>query len=265
MTMPIDLILVRHGQSEGNIVIENMKRGDTSLHTETVRNTPNYQWRLTEQGREQARSTGEWINRNIGTDIGRYYASPFIRTQETAGLLGLPDARWRLDQRLRERDWGEINSVPAVEHIAAYPRNAAVKSNNAVYWRPPAGESIADARMRVRNFLDTLHRDASNDKVIVVTHGEFISATRAVIEDLSDDEWKRRDDDPEYKIYNAHVVHFSRRDPITGKIGPRVGWVRCVCPHEGLDTGWADVSRKYYSNDDLIKAAFGVGTMLFQS
>ena len=142
MAMPNDLVIVRHGHSEGNLAIGKSKKGDHSMLTSEFRETPGHRWRLTDEGREQAKETGDWIKKNIGDKFDRYYASPFVRTRETAALLGLPDAEWRLDQRLRERDWGEINSVPANEHMSSYPQNALIKKMDALYWRPPAGESI---------------------------------------------------------------------------------------------------------------------------
>ena len=91
MAMPNELVLVRHGHSEGNFVVDQSKLGDDSFYTPDFTERPGHQWRLTEEGREQARITGEWIMNNIGK-FDRYYVSPYIRTKETAGLLGLPDS-----------------------------------------------------------------------------------------------------------------------------------------------------------------------------
>lgn len=153
MTMPLNLIFVRHGHSEANEAMGQAKKGDNRLLTPDFREIPGHRWRLTEKGREQARIAGDWIRANMATRFDRYYASPFVRTMETAAHLELPNTEWRLDQRLRERDWGEINSVPPPEHQTRYPQNALIKKIDALYWRPPAGESIADVRLRVRKFL----------------------------------------------------------------------------------------------------------------
>lgn len=253
MTMPIDLVFVRHGHSEGNLVMGNSKKGDNSSITDEFRETPGHRWRLTTDGRIQAAETGEWIKGNILKGFDRYYASPFVRTMETAALLDLPDAEWRLDQRLRERDWGEINSMPKEEHVFNYPQNALIKKIDALYWRPPAGESIADVRLRVRNFFDTLHRECESQSIIVVTHGEFMSAARAALEYMSDEEWVSHERDENWRIHNTHIYHYSRRNPKTGEVGKYSSWVRRICPWKtGSDTGWINISRKRFTNKELL-------------
>ena len=252
--MPLDLIFVRHGHSEGNLAMEAAKKGDHSLITEEFREIPGHQWHLTADGREQAITAGEWIRKNISPHFDRYYCSPFVRTCETAGFMDLPAAEWRVDLRLRERDWGEINSVPKSEHETRYPHNARVKRIDALYWRPPAGESIADVRLRVRSLFDTLHRECADQTVIVVTHGEFISAARANLEYLSDQEWVERDTDKAWKIHNTHVYHYTRRDPATGAPGTHISWVRAACPWmPENDTQWREIVRRRYSNSDLLE------------
>lgn len=253
MTMPIDLLFVRHGHSEANEAMGKAKKGDDSLLTPDFRETPGHRWRLTTKGCEQASVAGEWIRSNLTDSFDRYYASPFVRTMETAALLALPNAEWRLDQRLRERDWGEINSVSPPEHLTKYPQNALIKKIDALYWRPPAGESIADVRLRVRNFFDTMHRECESQRVVVVTHGEFMSAARAALEYLSDEDWVKGDDDPTWRIENTHIFHYSRRDPRTGVVGKYLNRRRSICPYKELDSGWVEIQRCRYSNVDLLE------------
>ncbi len=252
MAMPNELVIVRHGHSEGNLVIGKSKKGDHTLLTQDVRETPGHRWRLTSKGREQAAETGQWIAANFPDGFDRYYASPFVRTRETAALLNLTNAEWRLDQRLRERDWGEINSMPREEHAEQYPQNALIQRIDALYWRPPAGESIADVRLRVRNFFDTLHRECGGQRVLVVTHGEFMSAARASLEYLSDEEWAMRDSNDKYKLHNTHVLHYSRVDRQTDQQGKYVSWLRSLCVHKDIDSGWQSISRHRFSNQNLL-------------
>lgn len=253
MTMPTDLFIVRHGHSEGNLVIEQAKNGNDSLYTPDFRERPGHRWRLTDEGRKQAAITGEWLIKNFAGTFDRYYTSPYIRTQETAAMLGLPDAEWRLDQRLRERDWGEIGSMPKPEHASLYPRSAMMQKADALYWRPPGGESIADVRMRVRAFFDTMHRECDGMTVIVVTHGEFMSGARGALEYLSDERWVEFDCDKSMKIHNCHIYHYSRRDPVTGEIGKYLSWRRAICPSMAhSDTGWEKIVRTRFSNEELL-------------
>ena len=254
MAMPVDLVIVRHGHSEGNLAVGQGKKGDDSFFTPDFRQRPGHKWRLLAEGRAQAQETGEWIAKNIGIKFDRYYASPYVRTRETAALLNLPHAEWRLDQRLRERDWGEISSMPFKEFETKHPQNHFLKKIDALYWRPPGGESIADVRLRVRSIFDTLHRECEGQSVILVTHGEFMSAARAGVQYLSDEEWLEADENKAYKIHNTHLFHYSRRDPFNnGKIGKYIGWYRSVCPPKNIDSGWQSIERKRFSNEDLLE------------
>lgn len=32
------------------------------------------------------------------------------------------------------------------------------------------------------------------------------------------------------KIWNCQIIHYTRRDPVTGDVGPAFNWVRSICP-----------------------------------
>lgn len=251
--MPNDLILVRHGHSEGNLAVEKAQYGDESFYTPQFRERPGHQWRLTADGRDQAIDTGKWLVSELGDNFDRYYVSPYIRTRETAGLLNLNNADWRISQRLRERDWGDIDAIPLKEFKAIFPHNALRKEIDALYWRPPGGESIADVRLRVRSFFDTLHRECAEQKVIVVTHGEYMWAIRAELEYLNDEEWIAADKDKSQKIYNTQVLHYTRINPDGGENSHYLGWVRSVCSWKDIDSGWKKIDRNRYTNKQLLE------------
>lgn len=254
MAMPNELVLVRHGHSEGNLVVDFSKQGDDSFYTPDFRERPGHRWRLTREGQEQARISGQWIVGKIGEKFDRYYVSPYVRTRETAALLNLPEAEWRVDQRLRERDWGDICSMPRSEFKTKYPQSFFMKEIDALYWRPPGGESIADVRLRVRNFFDTLHRECAGQRVVVVTHGELMWAARAEIEYMTDEQWVRSDKDSSQKIHNAQVLEYSRTDPASGVTGKYLGWQRTVCPWKDQTASeWTAIVRKRFTNEELLE------------
>ncbi|SDS85491.1 Broad specificity phosphatase PhoE [Microlunatus soli] len=249
--MPNDLVLVRHGEAEGNVVREQARQGDESGYTERFVTTPGRRWQLTADGREQARCAGAWI-RTVFDGFDRYYASPFTRTTQTATWLALSRPaddrqgedrrpRWYLNRSLRERDWGDVGSIPRKEFTdrPEYALNARRQRTDPLYWVPPGGESIAQvAENRVRNFLDTLHRELAGRRVLAVTHGEFIWATRLVLERLDDDEFVRLTDDDGQRIGNCEIVHYTRRDPGSGAISDRLEWLRRSRPIGDHRTGW---------------------------
>lgn len=59
--LPIDIVLVRHGESEGNYAQERSKKGDQSFWTEQFRRRHTSKYRLTSLGRKQAHIAGEWV------------------------------------------------------------------------------------------------------------------------------------------------------------------------------------------------------------
>lgn len=292
--MPVDLVLVRHGQSEGNIAVKAALNGDESFYTDAFVNTPGHQWRLSQKGRDQAACTGAWLreqfidNPRLGP-FDRHYVSPFVRTRETAALLdvhwttparriafaglSLPfsctkqthQPRWYLNRSLRERNWGWIDTLPKSRFNTSpeFALSRKQQDNDPLYWTPPGGESIADvAENRVRNFLDTLHREMTGRRVIAVTHGEWMSAFRTIIERLDDDQFADIDADSGESIHNCEVFHYTRRNPHVrhgSDISGRVEWVRRARPIEQpdgtftMEVGeWRHIDFDFPDNDALL-------------
>ncbi|GKB13029.1 phosphoglycerate mutase-like protein AT74H [Tanacetum coccineum] len=101
---PRRIILVRHGQSEGNV--------DEGAYTRVA----DPKIRLTEKGKREAEKCGEMIREMIekdGADDWKvyFYVSPYRRTNETLRGLGKAFERSRIagvreEPRLREQDFG---------------------------------------------------------------------------------------------------------------------------------------------------------------
>jgi len=104
--LPIDIVLVRHGESEGNLAQAYSKKGEDDLWTPefSARHTSNY--RLTDRGRQQAKIAGEYIKKNVGSLFDGYYVSEYTRAQETAAILNFKNAKWHCEFYLREQDKG---------------------------------------------------------------------------------------------------------------------------------------------------------------
>lgn len=262
MTMPNNLILVRHGQSEANVMQQASKKGDNTRYTEETMTVPDRSWRLTDQGVTQAQTAGRWISEQ-GIQFDRNMVSPYVRTRETAAHLDLSDVRWEENRSIRERSWGEIGSISKDDFRKLYQLNHQWRDNDPLYWNPPAGESIANvAENRVRNLLSTLHRENDGDNVLLVTHGEFIWATRLVLERWSDEEFMQRDDDPYQRIHNCTVLHYTRINPETGEEKDKLQWARRAWPVETSDGNWTmhvepweEFGRPYYTNSELMEKA----------
>lgn len=120
MSMPLDLYVIRHGESEANVIVQAGEQGDNSLYTQDNVTVPDRSWRLTATGRKQADCIGRWLVSQQQL-FDRYMVSPYVRTRETAATMALPKAKWEENRVLRERSWGEINTITKDEFKPTTP------------------------------------------------------------------------------------------------------------------------------------------------
>jgi len=204
---PIDLVIVRHGQSEANIMIEMKNKGDMSGQVKMDEvNRHDSMMRLTDLGRSQARNVGKWISANIG-QFDRFYVSQYVRTKETAAELGLSNAQWQASMMIRERDQGVQDGQGDVKMGLDEDEKHRVQKSP-MYWAPMAGESMCDVCLRVSLFLRRLQHTATGMKVIVVCHYRTIHAFRLLVEDTSQAEYERLLSE---KMPNCCIWWYSRR------------------------------------------------------
>ena len=264
MAMPNHLIFVRHGQSEANVI---QKRDDHGVHPDTAAALfarADWRHRLTNQGVEQAKNAGAWIEHNIGSlaTFDALYVSPFMRTRETAAYLGgMAVGGWTVDDRLVERSWGVYGKVPRAEQRSQFPRTSAEKTANPWYIRLDGGESMPDVYARFRDFQGTLHREQAGQRVLVVTHGDFINAARYGVERMMPEEWELLDEDPDHTIKNCTVLEYTRINPSDPEdIREKLHWRRYTypdAPEMSPDGGvWTELSeRRRYTGAELLAQA----------
>jgi NAD+ kinase len=257
--MPLDLVLVRHGESEGNVASRFAEAGDNSVFSEEFCNRHNSRLRLTDRGRQQASAAGDWIKRNIGDHFDRYLVSGYLRAMETAALLELPAALWYQDFYLRERDMGLFDMLPEDEKRTKYPQEFRQYEYDPFYWMPPNGESVAQLCLRVDRVLQTLHRECADKRVVIVCHGMVMWAFIIRIERLTPKLFleRSRTSNVDGRIRNGQVIQFSRRDPQDGTVSPHCNWVRSVCPwgERTSNAGWRVIKRPIFSNQELLEEA----------
>ncbi|MCU1536967.1 MAG: histidine phosphatase family protein [Humibacillus sp.] len=157
---PLRIVLVRHGESEGNV--------DDTIYERV----PDHRIPLTSLGIEQARQTGAAIRAVLDGDSVEVYVSPYVRTRQTLAALGLSVAEHdvRVEPRLREQDWANFQDPV---DIAA--QKAERDRYGHFYYRFSTGESGSDVYDRVSTFLESMHRtfttSAAPRNVVIVTHG----------------------------------------------------------------------------------------------
>lgn len=137
--MPVDFIMVRHGESEGNLMSALVKEDPGYILPDGWAERHDSLLNLSELGRSQAVAAGDWLRaHNLGGPYSRYYSSPHSRACQTAGLLGL-DGQWRKDDRWRERDWGEYGIVNDDDRDALFKMSkSSAKAANGIGY-PPVG------------------------------------------------------------------------------------------------------------------------------
>lgn len=257
MAMPKNLVLVRHGESEGNLATKLSKKGDDSMFTDDFMNRHSSTWRLTEQGKIQAHIAGKWIKENMNESFQRFYVSEYDRAKETAALLDLPEAQWMVTYYLREREWGELAVMPISERRGKFAENLRRKDAEPFYWIPTGGESMPTLCLRLEKILDTLHRECEGRNVLLVVHGEVMWAFRYLLERLTYSEIMKLEHsaDPHDKIHNCQIIHYTRRNPFSGEIVPYLSWVRSICPTDLTLSSdeWRGVVRKKFSNEELLR------------
>ncbi|CAN1232853.1 Phosphoglycerate mutase-like protein AT74 [Linum perenne] len=181
-SVPKRIILVRHGESQGNL--------DTAAYT----HIPDHKIPLTESGRAQAREVGAKLqslfslphcSNSSNTWRVYFYVSPYDRTRSTLREIGkaFDSDRERIigvreECRVREQDFGNFQ----VEERMKVCKESRARFGR-FFFRFPDGESAADVFDRVSNFLESLwrdidtgmnrlHRDPSDDlNLVIVTHG----------------------------------------------------------------------------------------------
>ena len=144
------LILVRHGESEGN-----RDRIFTITPAELA---------LTELGRRQAQDAAVTIGRRFAPE--RVISSPYLRARDTAQIIAarleLPLA---VEHDLHERDMGSLRGQP-YDAVPIFPDFDA-----SWRWTPPGGESFAGVQQRVAPVMDRLARAHPGKEIVIVSHG----------------------------------------------------------------------------------------------
>jgi len=149
--------LVRHGQSEDNVLKRISGQSDVALTT---------------LGKTQARALGEWLlERKVNFDV--VYASDLPRAHQTAKIvckmLGIKEII--LDKRLREFNTGILTG-----RLSKSLTEEERELQQAIYLdlsrKIPGGESINDMVQRIREvFFEIVAKQPEDSTILLVAHG----------------------------------------------------------------------------------------------
>jgi broad specificity phosphatase PhoE len=149
------LILVRHGESEGN----RDRRFSISSEVE-----------LTEIGRRQAHEVAQRIKTCFQPEL--IFSSSFLRARQTSAIiaaeLNLPV---EVVEDIHERDLGTLRgeSYDRLRELVKLAPDFDPKQG--WLWRPEGGESYEDVRLRVTAAFNQLRGRFPEHEVVVVSHG----------------------------------------------------------------------------------------------
>lgn len=204
---PKMVILIRHGESEANLLSRDEQR-DIPYGTN--------HYRLTEKGRRQAELTGNWVRANLPKPdliLRSYYA----RTNETAELV-FPGREIRDEVLLAERDrgiWTEATEEEVREHAPWEIRRR--DKQGSYHYRPAGGENIPDVERRVREFRRSMRVNSGHKIIAAVGHSHWILLWQKVVHHWSIEEteadFHRKD-----WVRNASVLIYRNHwDPELGE------------------------------------------------
>jgi broad specificity phosphatase PhoE len=209
---PSELVLVRHGQSTGNLADEQARerraeRLDLELRDADVP--------LSDTGTEQAAAVGKHLA-GLGDDRTPelVVSSPYQRAAETAEraleVAGL-DLDLVVDERLRERDLGAFDRLTWRGIESEYAKEAQRRNHvGKFYYQPPSGESWCDVTLRVRSILADLRDGYEGRRVWMFTHQAVIMSFRYVLENLTEQELL--DIDKNERLPNCSLTTYRRGD-----------------------------------------------------
>ena len=222
MGWPSRLVLVRHAESEGNIIPPD-ERAKSPYATHKLP--------LTARGRKQAEITGWYLTQHYDPFDIRY-VSYYTRARETMEIL-CPDEKVYEDSRLAEGQRGIWHTMTHAQIEQMFPYEIIRKEKEDLYHhRPFGGENWADIELRIHSILGTIARDYEGQNVLMVVHGHWLILFQRLIQHFSIEEAIRR-----YKegvVKNASVTEY-RGIVVDGK--PRLRLIQeNIVPWEGLDT-----------------------------
>jgi broad specificity phosphatase PhoE len=179
----IELILIRHGESAGNVAATHAQRSGAEVIDVGLRD-PDVP--LSEAGVAQGQALRRWLTGLSESDRpDSVWCSPYLRARQTAELAGLQDPR--VDERFRDRELGILDLLTSAGVEARFPEEARRRSWLGKFaYRPPGGESWADVALRLRSVLRDLDDEEDGKRVAVVCHDAVILLIRYVCEQLSE-------------------------------------------------------------------------------
>lgn len=170
------LVLVRHGQSEWNLL--NQFTGFVDVL-------------LTEQGKDEAKKAASLLN---DITFHRAHTSDLKRAQHTLEIilseLGQKDVLTKRDPAIKERHYGDLAGMNKDEAKKKFGEKLFLKYRRSWDIAPPNGESLKDTAARAIPYYENkiLNDLKKGHNVIVAAHGNSLRSIVKHLDQLSEDE-----------------------------------------------------------------------------
>lgn len=184
--MVTELILIRHGESMGNLAAAAAHAAGAE---EIMVGHRDPDVPLSPVGLDQARALGVGLAPLLTGDVPTaVWSSPYVRALQTAQIAtdasGLPIT---VDERLRDRELGVLDLLTRIGVAARFPLEAQRRQWLGKYYhRPPGGESWADVALRLRFFLAELPARTGAERVLLFAHDAVIMLIRSIVESIDE-------------------------------------------------------------------------------
>lgn len=200
----MELILVRHGQTDYNVEKRFQGRLDIALNATGV---------------SQAHAMRVRLQEELAKVI-RIYSSPLKRARQTAGVIAGEAIPVESDHRLIEIDLGQFDGRLEQEIADELgPQQYNAWRDSCFVTSAPGGESLAEAMQRCRMFLDCIavkYREPTS--LAVVSHQGLLLALKAAISKRFDSKslksYRQSNDEIEFwDVDKACRIRQIRVDP----------------------------------------------------
>jgi len=180
--------VMRHGEAENNV--KNIVSSDM-----------NASYGLTDRGREQVKTHIPELKKS---GITRIICSPFIRTKESAEIIGSAlGIVIEENPQLVELHFGTFSDKSFDEYLA-FENEHMQKYSDPIQ----GGESYQDAKKRFGAVLYELEQKYKNEKILVVSHGIASEVLTAVTQGADAEESKRIIDTIDIKVADLRELNF---------------------------------------------------------
>lgn len=208
LNWPSLIVLVRHGESEGN------KYG--RRHMAQVMKKPSYKFALTPLGERQARETSAYLEKRFGLDsFDAYLTSTYTRAQQTFETIfrgkrkNGEEITPLIDARINEITRGYASLVSDEELFTMHPQEVKTLALNGWFHNIPlCGQSCVQVEHIIHSFLAYLREGCGGKRVIIVGHGTWINLCCRVLINRSVAEAERLHTSGFY--HNCGVTVFER-------------------------------------------------------